>query len=127
MGRDKKHRGGPVENKSLTRKQAKKKKEKKEPTSALNNTVNKLILDRGSCEKFRFADPVFILLRYRYVRPQRVCFSAVLYASLDMGIFLNVEATFSLLYIEKEINKSPSQNMSSELGIQLKRRYETGF
>ena len=30
----------------------------------MNNTVNKLILDRGSCEKLhkklRFADPVFI-------------------------------------------------------------------
>ena len=30
----------------------------------MNNTVHKLILDRGSCEKlhkkFRFADPVFI-------------------------------------------------------------------
>ena len=37
---------------------------KKNTTSAVNNTVNKLILDRGSCEKlhkkFRFADLVFI-------------------------------------------------------------------
>ena len=37
----------------------------KKPTSAVNNTVNKLILDRESCEKlhkkFRFTpDPVFI-------------------------------------------------------------------
>ena len=37
---------------------------KKTPTFAVNNTVNKLILDRGGCEKLhkklRFADPVFI-------------------------------------------------------------------
>ena len=51
----------PLENKFLNRKQAKKRKRK--PTSAVNNTVNKLITDRESCDKlykkFRFADPVF--------------------------------------------------------------------
>ena len=37
----------------------------KKLTAAVNNTVNKLILDRESCEKLhkklRFADPVFII------------------------------------------------------------------
>ena len=37
---------------------------KKTPTFAVNNTVNKLILERGGCEKLhkklRFADPVFV-------------------------------------------------------------------
>ena len=40
------------------------KDKKSRHASAVNNIVNKLILDRGSCEKlhkkFRFADPVFI-------------------------------------------------------------------
>ena len=39
-------------------------KKRKKPTSTVNNTVNKLILDRGSCEKLhkklKFADLVFI-------------------------------------------------------------------
>ena len=47
--------------KSLTRKLSKK---KQKTISAVNNTVNKLILDRGSCEKsnkkVRFPDPIFI-------------------------------------------------------------------
>ena len=45
-------------------KAAKKLKKNKKPKSAVNNTVNKLILDRRSCKKVhkkvRFGSPVFI-------------------------------------------------------------------
>ena len=43
----------PLENKSLNGKQnnKKKKKKKKKQTSAVNNSVKKIILDKGSCEK----------------------------------------------------------------------------
>ena len=54
---------------------------------------------------------------YRYVRPQRVWFSAVLvinrvwflHSSLDLGTFLRRSHFF--IIIEKKINKSPSQIM----------------
>ena len=47
-----------------TERKTKTKKETKKPTSTVDNTAKKLILDRGSCgkshKKLTFADPVFI-------------------------------------------------------------------
>ena len=49
---------------TCTSTQIPKQKTRKELTSAVNNTVNKLILHMGSCvklhKKLSFADPVFI-------------------------------------------------------------------
>ena len=42
-----------------------------------------------------------------------------LYSSLDMDVFLSRKTTFSLLHIEKTINKSPSQIMFTVINIGL--------
>ena len=56
----------------------------------MNNTVNKVILDRGSCEKlhkkFRFADPVFITSGINIFRLQNAFRSAKFFKIRFFGL-----------------------------------------